>query len=73
MTTVRAMAAHARTSPTGRAALAAIWLGLLIATAGLWQLHVELSRHPLDAARIVCWPCTAGHHHACTGHCDCCG
>ena len=49
MTTVRAMAAHARTSPAGRAALAITWLGLLIATAGLWQLHVELRRHPLAA------------------------
>lgn len=66
------MAAHARTGRAGRAALALIWLGLLVGTCGLWQLQRELARRPLDR-RVVCWPCTAGHHHACTGHCDCCG
>ncbi|MEW2474650.1 hypothetical protein AB0875_12745 [Micromonospora gifhornensis] len=44
---IAAMAAHARTHPAGRAALAAIWLGLLIATVGLWQLQQELRRNPL--------------------------
>ncbi|WP_276320385.1 hypothetical protein [Micromonospora zingiberis] len=43
------MVAHASTTRTGRAALAAIWLGLLITTAGIWQLQRELSRHPLAA------------------------
>lgn len=42
-----AMHTVARQHPAGRAALALIWLGLLIGTAGLWQLHVELRRHPL--------------------------
>lgn len=45
--TVAAMHTVARQHPVGRAALALIWLGLLIGTAGLWQLHTELRRHPL--------------------------
>lgn len=64
------MAAAARQHPIGRAALALIWLGLLIGTCGLWQLQRELSRHPL--AVVVCWACAAGRHYQCTGHCDCC-
>ncbi|MFB9852479.1 hypothetical protein ACFFMR_19055 [Micromonospora andamanensis] len=43
------MATHARTTPAGRAALALIWVGLLIATWGIWQLQQELRRHPLAA------------------------
>lgn len=65
------MAAAARQHPAGRIALALIWVGLLIATCGLWQLHVELSRQPLAA--VVCWACVAGQHNLCLGHCDCCG
>lgn len=45
--TVAAMHTVARQHPAGRAALALIWLGLLVGTCGLWQLHVELHRHPL--------------------------
>lgn len=45
--TVRAMTAHAATSPAGRAALALIWVGLLVATWGIWQLQQHLRRHPL--------------------------
>ncbi|MGC5033037.1 hypothetical protein [Micromonospora sp. DT229] len=44
---VAAVVADAHTHPAGRAALAAIWPGLLIATAGLWQLQRELHRNPL--------------------------
>lgn len=63
----------ARRDPIGRAALWLIWLGLLVGTAGIWQLQRELSRQPLDARRVVCWACAAGRHYQCLGHCDCCG
>ncbi|WP_432050271.1 hypothetical protein [Verrucosispora sp. NA02020] len=46
---IAAVTAHARTHPAGRAALAVVWLGLLIATAGIWQLQRELRRYPLAA------------------------
>lgn len=71
--TVQAMTAVARQHPAGRVALVLIWLGLLVATSGIWQLQQELSRRPLDARRVVCWACALGRHFWCTGHCDCCG
>ncbi len=43
----RDMYAFARRDRYGRVALAVIWVGLLVATCGLAQLHYELSRHPL--------------------------
>lgn len=51
MTTIRDAVAYARTRPAGRLALAAIWLGAYIATAGLAQLHAELRRNPLPGVK----------------------
>ncbi|MCT2282591.1 hypothetical protein M3G91_33825 [Micromonospora chalcea] len=45
--TVEAMYAVARRDPYGRAALALVWLGVLVVTCGLAQLHIYLRRHPL--------------------------
>ncbi|MFI7072093.1 hypothetical protein [Micromonospora sediminicola] len=45
--TVEAMYAVARSDRYGRVALAVVWLGALIATCGLAQLHIYLRRHPL--------------------------
>ncbi|MET9303226.1 hypothetical protein ABZX66_28285 [Micromonospora aurantiaca] len=43
----REMHAVAARDPYGRIALALLWLGALIATCGLAQLHIYLRRHPL--------------------------
>ena len=51
--TVAAMYATARRAPVGRAALALVWLGVLIATCGLAQLHIYLRRYPLTESRAI--------------------
>jgi hypothetical protein len=49
ISTAREIARWARHDRYARWALAVVWLGVLIGTSGIAQLHLHLRRHPLNS------------------------